>query len=304
MPRAASPASLDCAVLVGTTTATSMPASLVGGDWDTAERWQGGPTSPGTGIIAIREAVKQGLDVNEADEHGRTPLINAAAFTWDPEIVPYLISQGADVHAADAQGRTALHHVTSSNNTAAAAGIAQACCAAGADPNAKDGSGASAFATAKKKRNAAVLAVLEAVLAAPKPVTAEQMEQVRALPWFAGWRRCVIQAIDKCFDADASAVELLGVTGEADLDAALAALMDELESAYKSGEMGGGTFRQVSLVRLGAEALAKKLSNLDDELFVVIVACPAGKHDTASKKVAKYGSGSKVIAAWADKAAC
>ena len=207
------------------------------------------------------------------------PLINAAAYTWDPEIVPYLILQGADVHAADAQGRTALHHVTSSNNTAAAAGIAQACCAAGADPNAKDGSGASAFATAKKKRNTAVLAVLEAVLAAPKPVTAEQMEQVRALPWFAGWRRCVIQAIDKCFDADASAVELLGVTGEADLDAALAALMDELESAYKSGEMGGGTFRQVSLVRLGAEALAKKLSNLDDELFVVIVACPAGKHD-------------------------
>ena len=84
-------------------------------------------------------------------------------------------------------------------------------------------------------------------------------------------------------------------------------------------------------MRLGAEALAKKvrvrvrvrvrvspnphpnpnpypnpnqLSNLDDELFVVIVACPAGKHDTASKKVAKYGSGSKVIAAWADKAAC
>ena len=142
------------------------------------------------------------------------------------------------------------------------------------------------------------------MLAAPKPVTAEQMEQVRALPWFAGWRLCVIQAIDKCFDADASAVELLGVTGEADLDAALAALMDELESAYKSGEMGGGTFRQVSLVRLGAEALAKKLSNLHDELFVVIVACPAGKHDTASKKVAKYGSGSKVIAAWADKAAC
>ena len=81
------------------------------------------------------------LSHDEADEHGRTPLINAAAYTWDPEIVPYLISQGADVHAADAQGRTALHHVTSSNNTAAAAGIAQACCAAGADPNAKVGPG-------------------------------------------------------------------------------------------------------------------------------------------------------------------
>ena len=41
--------------------------------------------------------------------------------------------------------------------------VAQACCAAGADPNAKDGSGASAFATAKKKRNAAVLAVLHEI---------------------------------------------------------------------------------------------------------------------------------------------
>ena len=149
-----------------------------------------------------------------------------------------------------------------------------------------------------------MLAVLVAVLAAPKPVTAAQMEQLRALPWFVGWRRSVFQAIDKCFDADASAVELLGLTGEADLDPALGALTQDLESAYKSGDMGGGTYRQVSLERLGAEALAKKLSNLDDEIFVIIVACPAGKHDTASKKVAKYGSGSKVIAAWANKDAC
>ena len=54
--------------------------------------------------------------------------------------------------------------------------------------------------------------------------------------------------------------------------------------------MGGGTYRQVcescvSSERMGDEALAKKLSNLDDEIFVIIVACPrAGKHDTASKK--------------------
>ena len=99
-----------------------MPTSLVGGDWDTQERWQGGPTSPGTGIAAIREAVKLGVDVNEVDEHGRTPLINAAAYTWDHKIVPCLILQGADVHAADAQGRTALHHVTASSKTAVAAG--------------------------------------------------------------------------------------------------------------------------------------------------------------------------------------
>ena len=164
--------------------------------------------------------------------------------------------------------------------------------------------GTSAIVDSKKKRNAAVLAVLVAVLAVLKPVTAAQMEELQALPWFADWSRSVLQAIDRCFDADASAVELLGVMGETDLDLALGALMQDLENAYKSGEMRGDTYRQVSLERLGVDTLAKKLSNQDDETFVIIVACPVGKHDMASKKVAKYGSGSKVTAVWAMKGAC
>ena len=49
--------------------------------------------------------------------------------------------------------------------------------------------------------------------------------------------------------------------------------------------------------------LVKKLSKLEEEQFVVIGACPAGKHDTVTKKVAKYQSGSKIIAAWASKEA-
>ena len=213
-----------------------MSASLVGGDWDTQERWQGSPTSPGTGIIQVREAVKQGADVNAVDEHGRTPLINAAAYTWDPEIVPFLISQGASVDAADKEGRTALHHVTATNKTAVAASIAQALCASGANPNATDLQGNTALQDAKKKKNAAVLAVLVASESQPKPMTAEQMEEVRALPWFEGWRQAVFQAIDRCFDADASTVDLLGITGDTDVDVSLAALMADLENAYRNGQ--------------------------------------------------------------------
>ena len=59
-----------------------------------------------------------------------------------------------------------------------------------------------------------MLAVLVASESQPKPMTAEQMEEVRALPWFEGWRQAVFQAIDRCFDADASTVDLLGITGD------------------------------------------------------------------------------------------
>ena len=69
------------------------------------------------------------------------------------------------------------------------------------------------------------------------------------------------------------------------------------------GAVGGGSYRQVSLERLEMKDLVKKLSKLEEEQFVVIGACPAGKHDTVTKKVAKYQSGSKIIAAWASKEA-
>jgi hypothetical protein len=69
--------------------------------------------------------------------------------------------------------------------------------------------------------------------------------------------------------------------------------------------MGGGTYRQVCELgahgRRGSRQEALQ-SGRRDLPFVIIVACSrAGKHDTASKKVAKYGAKSKVRAAWANK---
>ena len=129
------------------------------------------------------------------------------------------------------------------------------------------------------------------------------MDTLRARAWYADWKAAVFKTIDQAFDGDASTVSLLGVTGEDDLDVALAALMSDLEAAYKAGEMGGGSFRQISPERLGPEALVKKLSKLEEEQMVVFAACPAAKRDAVLKKVAKYNAkaGSKILVAWAGK---
>ena len=132
--------------------------------------------------------------------------MNAAAFTWDLEIVPYLISQGADVTAADASGLTPLHHVVR-NTTAAAVSIVQACCMAGADPAAKDKAGNTPLSEAKK-RKAPVLAVLEACAAKGRPVGEAEMETLRACAWYADWKAAVFKTIDQAFDGDASTVQV------------------------------------------------------------------------------------------------
>lgn len=116
-------------------------ATIASGDWATQEHWQGSHTSAGTSIVTLKEAIKQGADVNEIDEEtGRTALMHAAAYTWDLEIIPHLISLGADVRLADKLGKGVLHHAAA-NNTAAATSIAIACCSAGADPAVKDAAG-------------------------------------------------------------------------------------------------------------------------------------------------------------------
>lgn len=153
---------------------------------------------------------------------------------------------------------------------------------------------------AKKKKNAAVLQVLEREAAKPKPVDEAQMEAVRSLSWFPVWRANLFKSIDRAFDADATQIDLLVVMGEDNVDAPMAAIMVDLEAAFKSGTMGGGSFRQVSQERLGPEMLVKKLSKLDDEQYVLVAACPAAKRDAVAKKASKYDkTGTKIVVAWA-----
>lgn len=83
----------------------------------------------------------------------------------------------------------------------------------------------------------------------------------------------------------------------------LSALMADLETAYRSGKMSGGSFRQCSQVRIAHDKIVAKLSKLDEEHHVVIAFCGAPKRDATSKKVAKYNekNGNRILIAWAAK---
>ena len=88
-----------------------------------------------------------------------------------------------------------------------------------------------------------------------------------------------------------------------DLHNELSALMLDLEAAYKSGTMGGGTFRQCSQARVPHAAVVGKLSKLEEEVHALVVYCAPGKRDGIAKKIAKYNEkcGSRIAVAWAAK---
>ncbi len=79
----------------------------------------------------VQYFLSQGVDINEFDEYGFTPLIEAAIANHT-NIAKYLIDQGADVNKKDAVGSTAMHWAIENNNIA----LAECLLSAGADPNA------------------------------------------------------------------------------------------------------------------------------------------------------------------------
>ena len=66
-------------------------------------------------INAVREILRYGIDVNEIDEYGFTPLIEAA-IADNVEIAYLLMNQGAAVNAKDMTGGTALQWAAENNN--------------------------------------------------------------------------------------------------------------------------------------------------------------------------------------------
>jgi hypothetical protein len=275
-------------------------ATLVIGEWAEKARWASGPM-----MADVRSAVdERGADVNEAADDGRTPLMCACSYCVDPDVVGFLLSKGADARAADERGRTALHHLAAQNASKTAASYATALLASGGSPMVPDAAGQTAISEAKKKKNAAVLAVLEAW--EPPPPSAETLAAVRSHPWYEPWRREVFGFVDKSFDSDAATVELVGLTAaedEAEAHDELSALVVDLEEAYRSGSMGGGSYRQCSKVRIGHDKMAGKLSKLGDDQHVILAYCAKAKREGVSKKVQKYNekSGHRITAAWAIK---
>ena len=88
----------------------------------------------------IVDAIDDGADVNVSDDIGRTPLIYAATFNPDPEVVRVLIEAGADVNAqiedvwSPEDGTTALMAAM----TRSAPEVIRALVGAGADVNARN----------------------------------------------------------------------------------------------------------------------------------------------------------------------
>lgn len=265
------------------------------GGWDRAEA-----------SAELRSAIEAGADVRaKAEGDGKTVAMNAAAFSLDVDVVAFLLSKGADALATDATGKQALHHAAS-NTSKAAASFATALLAAGADPRTKDDAGSSPMDIAKKRKNAAVLPLLEAWQ--PPPPDEATLASVRSNGWFGAWTTMAFAAIDKMFDADACEVELLAITGsddEVECHQEVATLFQALEAAFKRGEMGGGSFRQISQAKIGSDKVVGKLSKLKEDQHVLVVFCAAGKRDAMQKKIAKYNEkcGSRIQVAWASKEA-
>lgn len=64
---------------------------------------------------SVENLLQQGVDVNEVDVYGFTPLIEAAIVN-SPDIAKLLINHGAEVNRPDVTGRTALHWSVDNNN--------------------------------------------------------------------------------------------------------------------------------------------------------------------------------------------
>lgn len=87
-------------------------------------------------IDQVREALGYSQNVNEIDEYGFTPLIEAA-IADNFEIASLLIQYGANVHTKDMTGGTALHWAAENNNLR----LCQLLLDRRADPNAYNFSG-------------------------------------------------------------------------------------------------------------------------------------------------------------------
>jgi ankyrin repeat protein len=106
-----------------------------------------------------------GLDPNEANPEGVTPLMAAAA-NPNPEIIRYLLIEGADPNARNQAGYTPLILASVYNQNPM---VIKALLGAGADPKIADESGRDAMTWAVQNANPAMAKTLSAIAKIPIP---------------------------------------------------------------------------------------------------------------------------------------
>jgi ankyrin repeat protein len=131
--------------------AVSVPAGL-------DEKWEWSPAGVQCRLDTVKLLLEQGLDVNDANVAGRTPLIEAVS--WGrAEVAALLISKGAKVNAKDDVGQTALMKAVHGNMDGALKTV-ETLLASGADVNAKTADDLSALASAAYDGKTQIVALL------------------------------------------------------------------------------------------------------------------------------------------------
>ena len=92
--------------------------------------------------IQVQEAIKAGADLKGQAKYGRTPLMAAAGWNPNPEVITVLLAAGADIKARDTYGRTPLMAAARDNRNPEVIIILLK---AGGDGKAKSSAGKTAF---------------------------------------------------------------------------------------------------------------------------------------------------------------
>jgi ankyrin repeat protein len=105
----------------------------------------------------VKAMIDSGADVNAKDERGCTPLMFAAEYNSNADMIEALIKAGADLHAKDQLGHTPLMYAAMLNHNPKVIAVLFK---AGADVNAQDKNGKTALDYARQNNNAKALEAL------------------------------------------------------------------------------------------------------------------------------------------------
>ncbi|NLN18835.1 MAG: hypothetical protein GX162_06120 [Firmicutes bacterium] len=142
------------------------------------------PFNPAWTAADVKSLIAAGVDVNARDESGSTPLIEAARWSNDPEVIQVLIDAGADIHARDELGFDVTALVAAAMSTVNPE-VVRALVTAGADVNARDESGVTALMEAARWNGNPE--VIKALIDAGADVNARDTSGMTALIAAAAW---------------------------------------------------------------------------------------------------------------------